>query len=159
MARIAKALSRLVLPAKLPNALETIECKRTINSVVKNAAGVEEKVGAKMVVSFLVPRPTGAGIREYIKFASANGPTSEDGSDGEYGVEFVAAAIRSAIVANLTPKLTPDTIGDSLTFLPPVSDVSTVDKHAAKLEEVSAALRSGQMTEEQLTALLAGLKA
>ena len=136
MAKTATPIARIELPKTLPAGLEIVECKRTVSE----GTGDDKKTSTE-VVSFVVPENTAEGISNYIKFLSESGPQGEDGEGGTHGIAFAAAALRSAVVSTISSKLTPSTVEDSTTILPPVSDIRTVDKAAAAGDKMAAFVR------------------
>ena len=154
MAREAAKVARFKMPKDLPAGLEIVEAERTVSGPAVEVEGKKVTPSVKAVVSYLVPCMTGEGIQNYIAFRSSH--LEEDSVNG---VAFAAAAIRSAILSGVTAQLTPDTLADSRTIFPPVSDVRVVDKEAVAGDRLSAFLRDNSRApnDKELAEILSGL--
>ncbi len=135
MSKTATKLIAAKFPSKLPDGVETIQCSRTVSMPGKEKG--DDKVTVKgAAVSFnVVEEASAEGIVNFTTMLSLMGP----GDD--YGVRFVAQAIRSASVSGLTAALTPENHGDSLSFLPPLLTVRTIDSASAAGKDLETFMR------------------
>jgi hypothetical protein len=162
MAKVAQEVARWKLPKDLPAGVIIDTSKRTVGTKPKREAKesmddykarvkASGEYAAGQLVTVLRVAETGEGVRNAIELLSKHGP----GED--YGIKFAAAALNSALQGHVA-KLTPATVGDSLSLVPPCSGPRYVDRVEAATSKVAdayrAAIASGKkMSEAEITKL------
>lgn len=164
MAKETKGLTPAKYPKELPAGVETIKCERTFSGAgVKNEkTGKVERPTVKVVASFNVPTENGEGVTAFISLLSALAKSAGVKDDKgnvieDYGVRFAAGALRQATVAGLTAGLTDTTHADTLSCLPPLPSVRTVDPFEGAAMKLAEFTRSEKRrpTEKESAAIYA----
>ncbi len=105
-----------VLPKEAPNGMEFVDCKRSVGNGDAKVAGA--------VIRTLVPLSNAAGVVASVKYLSS----ILSGDDG--GAEYVAEAVRAAMVTSMVAQGDPEKIEAVGSIVPRLSKLSTVDKGA-----------------------------
>lgn len=158
MAKTAEPLVAAKYPAELPAGIVRWTSPRTVSGPTTKDKDGKSVPGdsVKATVTFIGPAEnTAEGLRNMIALLSDLGKASGQGDD--YGIRFACGALRSAVVAGIAAKLTPETVEQSTAVLPPVPSVRTVDPFeaaTAKLaDEYRAKAAKGEtMNEKEIAA-------
>ncbi len=103
-----------VLPKDAPEGMEFVDCKRSVGNGDAKVAGA--------VIRTLVPLSNAAGVVAAVKYLSR----ILSGDDG--GAEYVAEAVRAAMVTSMVAQGNPEKISAVGSIVPRLSKLSTVDK-------------------------------